>query len=554
MQCHFYLVGEVVATAQCLEVDALWKFEDLQRAVGGVFHVVQPTGISFHTSSNDTLTTVSEVLAAATTSTSPVGLRIDGNAVQTPQGPPGLPLVGSFYEIFPDHLGNHYRLFRKYGPVIKTTNMGKTIYLTDDPQVAAVCFAESAYMTKKINSDHPLWGVKDNTAIFIGDTETENWRLAHKYLPPAMGPKAVRHYTGLMQECARKSLPVFDELDARDESWNVYQYMIKLASQTIGRFSLGKDFGHFNAVDSPLHPIVTNIASLLSLNKKITARGEWYRHLPFGDPARLRHVQHTIYSLLQEQVDTVTAESCSTDAPMADAALSATCIVDYLLHAVDDAGAHFPPSLILANMLIVTGAGFTTTSALLSWLIYCLVTYEGTQDRLYAELVEHGIVGPAGERDQTTWTPDLAHSLPYMDRFVKETQRLHNASFQPGRTTKTDVVLPGGYRLPPDSVIVPALYAIHTNPKVWRDPFRFDPDRWDTDEVKNRHRCAYVPFATGPRGCIGFNFALLEVKILLAELVSRYEFVRDGQEAIDYDPEFQLIRPLNFYVRAKRRV
>ncbi|OGM46317.1 cytochrome P450 monooxygenase [Aspergillus bombycis] len=549
MQCQFHLVGDDIATAQSIEVDSRWKFEDLQRAVGGVFHVTLPTGISFHTSENETLSSVADILSAPP---SPIGLRIDGNAVQTPQGPPGLPLVGSFYEIFPDHLGNHYRLFRKYGPVIKTTNMGKTTYLTDDPQVASVCFAESAYMTKKINESHPLWGVKDNTAIFIGDTETENWRLAHKYLPPAMGPKAVRHYTGLMQNCARKSLPVFDELDARDESWNVYQYMVKLASQTIGSFSLGKDFGHFDSVDSPLHPIATNIASLLSLNKKITARGEWYRHLPFGDPARLRQVQHTIYTLLQEAIDEV-AGSGIADAPMNEAALSASCVVDYLLHAVDDKGEHFPQSLILANMLIVTGAGFTTTSALLSWLLYCLVTYEGTQDRLYAELVEHGIVGPNGERNQTTWTPDLAHSLPYLDKFVKETQRLHNASFQPGRTTKTDVVLPGGYRLPPDSVIVPALYAIHTNPKIWRDPFRFDPGRWDTEEVKGRHRCAYVPFATGPRGCIGFNFALLEVKILLAELVSRYEFVRDGLEAIDYDPEFQLIRPLNFYVRAKRR-
>ncbi|KAE8314729.1 cytochrome P450 [Aspergillus transmontanensis] len=550
MKCQFYLVGDDIATAQSIDVDSRWKFDDLQRAVGGVFHVALPIGISFHTSENETLSSVADIISA---SSSPISLRIDGNAVQTPQGPPGLPLVGSFYEIFPDHLGNHYRLFRKYGPVIKTTNMGKTTYLTDDPQVASVCLAESAYMTKKINENHPLWGVKDNTAIFIGDTETENWRLAHKYLPPAMGPKAVRHYTGLMQNCARKSLPVFDELDGRDESWNVYQYMVKLASQTIGSFSLGKDFGHFDSVDSPLHPIVTNIASLLSLNKKITARGEWYRHLPFGDPARLRHVQHTIYTLLQEAIDEV-AGSGIADAPMNEAALSASCVVDYLLHAVDDKGEHFPQSLILANMLIVTGAGFTTTSALLSWLLYCLVTYEGTQDRLYAELVEHGIVGPSGERNQTAWTPDLAHSLPYLDKFVKETQRLHNASFQPGRTTKTDVVLPGGYRLPPDSVIVPALYAIHTNPKTWRDPFRFDPDRWDTEEVKGRHRCAYIPFATGPRGCIGFNFALLEVKVLLAELVSRYEFVRDGLEAIDYDPEFQLIRPLNFYVRAKRRV
>lgn len=568
MQCQFYLVGDDIAMAKILEIDSRWKFEDLQRAVGGVFHIAQPTGvflvpdphvvedianptgISFHNAQNETLTSAQDVLAAP----APVGLRIDGNAVQLPQGPPGLPLVGSYYEIYPDHLGNHYRLFRKYGPVIKTTNMGKTIYLTDDPKVAAVAFAESAYMTKKINENHPLWGVKDNTAIFIGDTETENWRLAHKFLPPAMGPKAVRHYTSLMQNCARKSLPVFDELDSRGESWNVYQYMVKLASQTISSFSLGTDFGHFDMVDAPLHPIVTNIASLLSLNKKITSRGEWYRHLPWGDPARLRQVQHTIYSLLQEAVDEVAATSTTKDAPMNEAALSASCVVDYLHHALDEKGERLPEGLILANMLIVTGAGFTTTSALMSWLIYCLATYEGTQERLYQELVEFGIVGPNGGRNETTWTPDLAHSMPYLDKFVKETQRLHNASFQPGRATKTEVVLPGGYRLPADSVIVPALYAIHTNPKVWRDPLRFDPDRWDTQETKDRHRCAYVPFATGPRGCIGFNFALLEVKVLLSELVSRYEFVREGLDAVDYDPEFQLIRPLNFYVRAKRRV
>jgi cytochrome P450 len=201
-----------------------------------------------------------------------------------------------------------------------------------------------------------------------------------------------------------------------------------------------------------LHPIVRNIAGLLSLNKKITARGEWYRRLPFGDPARLRQVQHTIYSLLHEAIDEVAGPSIE-DTPMNKAALSASCIVDYLLLAVDNKGKHSPPGLILANMLIVTGAGFTTTSTLLSWL-------------LCQELVDYGIVGPNGEHNSTTWTPDLAHSLPYVDKFIKETQRLHNASFQPGRTTKTDGVLPSSYRFPPDSVNVPALYAVHTNPKT----------------------------------------------------------------------------------------
>ncbi|KAJ5623793.1 Cytochrome P450 [Penicillium lagena] len=548
LSLSFYLIGDDVSTTQSVNLDAKWNLEDVKRAVGGTFHVVQPLGISFHVEDDRELTTVHDILTAPSSLTSPIGLRIDGQAVQSPQGPDGLPLVGSYYEIFPDHLGNHYRLFRKYGNVICTTNMGKTTYLTDSPEVAAVALAESAYMTKKINKNHPLWAVKDNTALFVGDTETENWRLAHKFMPPVMGPKAVRHYTPLMQECARKSFAVFDELDTRGQSWNVYQYMVKLASQTIGRFCLGTDFQHFTDVDAPLHPIVTLIVNILSLNKKITARGEWYRYLPFGDPARLKHARRTIYSLLQEHIDHFKGSEIA-GMPMAGAAVNASCVIDYLLNTVDETGQKFPEGLVLANIIIVTGAGFTTTSALMSWLLYCLVTYEGTQERLYAELCEHGIAAKPVD-----WTPELAHSLPYLDNFIKETQRLHNASFQPARTTKTDVVLPGGYRLPQDSVLIPALYAIHTNPNVWRDPFRFDPDRWTTDEVKNKHRCAYIPFTTGPRGCIGFNFALLEVKILLCELIARYEFFREGLETVDYDPEFQLIRPLNFYVRAKRRI
>lgn len=63
------------------------------------------------------------------------------------------------------------------------------------------------------------------------------------------------------------------------------------------------------------------------------------------------------------------------------------------------------------------GAGFVTTACLLSWLIYSLCTYEGTQDRLLQELVDHGVT------KDTTWDPDFADSLPYLNKFIKETQR-----------------------------------------------------------------------------------------------------------------------------------
>lgn len=156
--------------------------------------------------------------------------------------------------------------------------------------------------------------------------------------------------------------------------------------------------------------------------------------------------------------------------------------------------------------------------------------------------------------EDTQVTSDLTDKLTYLDKFIKETQRRHNPSYQPGRTSKKDMILPGGYKLPKDSVVIPALHHIHNNGKIWENPNRFDVDRWDTDKVKSRPQGAYTPFAQGPRMCVGFNFALQEIKVFLPKLVYRYKFTLAQDGPIEYDPYFQLIRPNNLYVRAEKRV
>jgi hypothetical protein len=353
-----------------------------------------------------------------------------------------------------------------------------------------------------------------------------------------------------METTVKDSFKVFDQLDEQGEAWNVYQYMLKLASQAVFKFSLGYDAHHFDNPDSPLNELVILIAVSLSLNKKITSRGSWYASLsavPFTTANALKNVTSRITTIINAAIDQAPKGDTDEDLPLQTAALGASCVVDYLKRATDDHGNKLPRELIIPNMLPIAGAGFTTTSSLLSWLIYSLCVYEGNQDRLLQELVD------AGVSENTKWTPELSDQLPFLDKFVKETQRLHNPSFQPGRTAKVDCIVPGGYKLPAGAVVICALHAIANNPTIWSNPDRFDPDRWDTKEVADRPKNSYMPFATGPRACIGFNFALGEVKVLLPELVYRYEFFKEGDEAVTYDPEFQLIRPMNLYVRAKKR-
>lgn len=280
------------------------------------------TGIGFQ-ANDKTLNDIPEI----TSSNGPVAITIDGKEVREPPGPKGLPIVGNFFEVYPDHLGNHQRLFEQYGPIIKTTSLGRTTYQTNDPVLSSIVFAESDFFTKKINEAHPLYALKQPSAgVFLGDTETPEWKVAHKFLPPALGPKAVRHYAPTMQETVEDAFKVFDEFDKQGEAWNVYQYMLKLGSQAVGKLTLGLDFQHFTSPDANLHEMVNLIAELLSLNKKVTSKGDWYAKLPFGDPQKLKQIKVRIIEMVEESIRSAERGGV-VDLPLQDAALQASNMV-----------------------------------------------------------------------------------------------------------------------------------------------------------------------------------------------------------------------------------
>lgn len=162
--------------------------------------------------------------------------------------------------------------------------------------------------------------------MFLGDTDTPEWRVAHKFLPPALGPKAVRHYAPTMQKTVEDACTIFDQLDAQGEAWNVYQCMLKLGSQAVGKLTLGLDFEHFSSADAPIHEMVHLIAEVLSLNKKVTSKGDWYASLPFGDPKRLRDTKARIEQLVEESVQKAQRGGVE-DLPLQDAALRAANMV-----------------------------------------------------------------------------------------------------------------------------------------------------------------------------------------------------------------------------------
>jgi cytochrome P450 len=141
-----------------------------------------------------------------------------------------------------------------------------------------------------------------------------------------------------------------------------------------------------------------------------------------------------------------------------------------------------------------------------------MLSHAGVWDRVRADVEAH-----AGAEELTA---DCVRSMTYLDGVVSESLRLWPPGIVAGRQLLQPIDT-AGVRLPAGTLAMYSPYVTQRLPELWRDPLAFRPERWDKDDpgYVEPVPLSYVPFGAGPRRCIGFAFALLEIKVLLAELV-----------------------------------
>jgi cytochrome P450 len=97
-----------------------------------------------------------------------------------------------------------------------------------------------------------------------------------------------------------------------------------------------------------------------------------------------------------------------------------------------------------------------------------------------------------------------------------------------------------GYFVPAGTMIGVCPFTLHRDPKHWPEPERFDPGRFAPDRAESRPKEAYLPFGDGPRVCIGKAFAMMEAKIVLATIASRFRLSPATHEELDLEPGITL--------------
>jgi cytochrome P450 len=180
--------------------------------------------------------------------------------------------------------------------------------------------------------------------------------------------------------------------------------------------------------------------------------------------------------------------------------------------------------------------GHETTSAALVWFWYVLARHPEAARR-----VEDEVDAVLGARAPTY---EDVPRLRFTEMAVKESLRLYPPTgFMPFREAVEDVEL-GGYLLRRNSWVVISPYVVHRDPRNFKDPEVFDPERFAPGRADEIPTYAYLAFGAGPRKCIGRALAMTEMVLVVATVLQRFRLsLAPGQEEVEPEIAEVLLRP-----------
>ncbi len=188
-------------------------------------------------------------------------------------------------------------------------------------------------------------------------------------------------------------------------------------------------------------------------------------------------------------------------------------LLDMLLDARYEDGTAMEEEQLIDEILILFTAGHETTSNSLTFTAELLARDPESQDKIAAE-VERAI-------QETTGLFEFIQACPYTKNVIEESMRLYPPAYFIDRVNIEDDEFNGMF-IPKGSNLLFSMHEIHRHPDLWEDPDRFMPERFAEGNAQ-KHSAYYFPFGAGPRMCIGNNFAMYEMILAIAELVSRYK-------------------------------
>jgi cytochrome P450 len=349
-------------------------------------------------------------------------------------------------------------------------------------------------------------------------THGELWRTQRRLIQKGFDRKQLEALSAIMQDSLTESLRHFDA-EIHNGPVDIYPHLMKMTFAMVARSLFG---AHLKDEDIDLisHTISTVQAFIVRqtlqpyLNPWFAASGELKKH----DDMRVRADQVLLAYIQQRRHEEPGHDLLQTlmDARYAD-------------------GEGMPDSLVLSESMQLLVAGHETSSNSLAWLLYLLSTHPETLARVRAEFDE--IL--QGEPLKFSAVPRFV----FTTQVINEALRLYPPFWMIDREAIADDRV-GDTIIPAGSTVIVYVYGAHHTPRYWTNPETFDPERFSKTNESTHPPFTYVPFGGGPRGCIGGNYAMLQILMILSTLLGKYDLELPPGQKIE-PRAMVILRPKN---------
>ncbi|MBS1593730.1 MAG: cytochrome P450 [Bacteroidetes bacterium] len=427
-------------------------------------------------------------------------------------------LVGHVNMMREDAIGMVKDFISKYGNIFSLAiPFHRGVVVADPTYARYVLLDNNKNYTKSLAYDmlKPLLG---NGLL---TSEGDFWKQQRKLIQPAFHKKKLEELTAMMVERSEHWVDRIDAHAAGGEAFDVLPEMTALTLDVISKAIFSK------GVEDKAQIVGDQITYL---NEHTVER----LHQPFRLPETIptpfnRKARKSIELLdkvIYEIIDERRREGVSKDD-----------LLSMLIDAQDEeTGIGMDNKQLRDEVMTIFLAGNETSSNALTWTLYLLSQHPEAEARMIAEIdqkLDSGV-----KVDFTT-----VNEFQYVRQVIDESMRVHPPVWIVGRRAIEADEIGGYYIAPQTNVVVPIIY-LHHSPKYWDQPEKFMPERFAPEKRNSIDRYVYMPFGGGPRLCIGNNFAMLEMQIILITLYRRFRFrLREGFE-VEQEPLVTL-RPKN---------
>ncbi|XP_074330639.1 cytochrome P450 87A3-like [Apium graveolens] len=413
-----------------------------------------------------------------------------------PPGSMGLPLLGETLQFFAPNSSSDIQPFikeriRRYGPIFRTSLVGRPLIVTADPDFSHYVFQQEGELFQS-------WYPDTFTEIFGKQNVGSLHGFMYKYLKGMVlnlfGPESLKNMLPEVEMAARRHLKMWSEQDSVEMKDSSATMIFDLTAKKLISHDPEKSSENLR------ENFVAFIKGLISF--PINIPGTAYHKCLQGRKKAMKMLKH----MLEER--RVTPNKLQRD------------FFDYVLEDLQRKDTVLTEAIALDLMFVLLFASFETTSLAITYAIKILADHPHVLKELTDE--HDAILSRRKNMDDgLTWKE--YKSMKFTIQFINETARL--ANIVPGvfRKALKDIKFKG-HTIPAGWAVMVCPPAVHLNPSAYKDPLVFNPRRWEEMEQKGASK-NFMAFGGGMRFCVGTDFTKVQMAVFLHCLVTKYRFL-----------------------------